>query len=79
MVVIVINSFVIVFYFKVVDLRFVGIVVMVFFIVLIGYVVVWLIGKMMKRCQEEIVFFIFMGGMRNISVGVVFVVMFFLF
>lgn len=78
MIVIVINSLEIVLYVMYLDIKFVGIVVVVFFIVMMGYVVVWLIGRFLKWSQDEIVFLIYMGGMCNISVGVVFVVLFFL-
>lgn len=77
MAVIAINSSAIAPYFKSIDLRFAGIAVTVFFIALTGYAAAWLIGKMMKRRQEEIVSLIFTGGMRNISAGAVLAVTFF--
>lgn len=77
MAVIAINSSVIAPYFQVIDLRFAGIAVMVFCIALTGYAVAWMIGKVMKRRQEEIVALIYTGGMRNISAGAVLAVGFF--
>ncbi len=42
-----------------------------------GYAVAWLIGRLMKRSQDEIVSLIYTGGMRNISAGAVLAVSFF--
>lgn len=77
MIVIAINSSEIAPYLQHVDARFAGIAAMVFFIAMTGYAVAWLIGRLMKRSQDEIVSLIYTGGMRNISAGAVLAVSFF--
>ncbi|MET1138930.1 bile acid:sodium symporter family protein, partial [Bacillus subtilis] len=65
--VVAINSSVLASYLKNVDLKFLTIAVTVFLVAFTGYLTAWLIGRLMKRPQEEIVALIFTGGMRNIS------------
>ncbi|MFB6499294.1 bile acid:sodium symporter family protein [Bacillus haynesii] len=69
--VVAINSSVVAPYLKNVDLKFLTIAVTVFLVAFTGYLTAWLIGRLMKRPQEEIVALIFTGGMRNISAGAV--------
>ena len=64
MIVIAINSSEIAPYVTHVDIKFAGIAGMVFFIAMTGYAVAWLIGRLMKRSQDEIVSLIYTGGMR---------------
>ncbi|WP_307893128.1 bile acid:sodium symporter family protein [Bacillus swezeyi] len=69
--VVAINSSVVAPYLKTVDLKFLTIALTVFLVAFTGYLTAWLLGRMLKRPQEEIVALIFTGGMRNISAGAV--------
>ncbi|MFN2746323.1 bile acid:sodium symporter family protein [Bacillus sp. z60-18] len=75
--VVAINSSVVAPYLKSVDLRFLTIAVTVFLVAFTGYVTAWLLGRLLKRPQEEITALIFTGGMRNISAGAVLATSFF--
>ncbi|MGE6631817.1 bile acid:sodium symporter family protein [Bacillus sp. NPDC077027] len=76
-VVVSINSSVVAPYLRVLDAAFFGKAAVVFLIALSGYIFAWLIGKLMKCSQEEIVAIVYTGGMRNISAGAVLAISFF--
>jgi predicted Na+-dependent transporter len=72
-----INSSVIAPYFHHLDYQYLLIALTVFFLAFSGYVISWLLGKLLRNSREVIVSLIYTGGMRNISVGAVLAVGFF--
>ncbi len=76
-IVVMLNGSVVAPYLKNINLKLVGIVLVVFFIALTGYLFSFLLGRVMKRDQETIITLTFTGGMRNISAGAVLAVSFF--
>ncbi|MFS0862013.1 bile acid:sodium symporter family protein [Fredinandcohnia sp. 179-A 10B2 NHS] len=75
--VVVINSAEIAPYLREVNLKLLAIAVVVFCIAFSGYLFAYLIGKLLKFEQQNLVCLIFTGGMRNIGAGVVIAVSFF--
>ncbi|MEC0304438.1 bile acid:sodium symporter family protein [Terribacillus saccharophilus] len=59
------------------DMTVIGIVLLVFCLSFTGYLLSWLLGKLFRYDRTEIVSVTFIGGMRNISAGVVLAVSFF--
>ncbi|MFS0561470.1 bile acid:sodium symporter family protein [Terribacillus sp. 179-K 1B1 HS] len=59
------------------DLTVMGIVLLVFCLSAGGYLLSWILGKLFRYGRKEIVSVTFIGGMRNISAGVVLAVSFF--
>ncbi|HBU91412.1 bile acid:sodium symporter family protein [Bacillus pumilus] len=76
-VVVSINSSVVAPYLRELDAAFFSKAATVFFIAMSGYAFAWLIGKVMKCTQGEIVAIVYTGGMRNISAGAVLAISFF--
>ncbi|MFP7480293.1 bile acid:sodium symporter family protein [Terribacillus saccharophilus] len=60
-----------------IDMTVIGIVLLVFCLSFTGYLISWLLGKLLHYDRTEIVSVTFLGGMRNISAGVVLAVSFF--
>lgn len=75
--VVMINSSAIAPYFKNFHLKLIIIAVVVFIIAASGYLISWLVGKLLKWEREEIISLIYTGGMRNISAGAVIAVTYF--
>ncbi|MBM7650799.1 bile acid:sodium symporter family protein [Neobacillus cucumis] len=76
-IVVMLNGAVVAPYLKNFNLKLVGIIVVVFFIALTGYLFSFFIGRLMKREQGTVITLTFTGGMRNISAGAVLAVSFF--
>ncbi|OLS40552.1 bile acid:sodium symporter family protein [Bacillus sp. MRMR6] len=64
-------------YLKNINLKLVSITLVVFFIALSGYVIAFLIGKLLGSDHDTLVALTFTGGMRNISAGAVIAVSYF--
>lgn len=60
-----------------VNLKLIGIAIIVFFIALSGYLISFFAGKLFKQDKETIIALMFSGGMRNISAGAVLAVSYF--
>lgn len=75
--VVMLNGAVVAPYLRHVNLKLVEITLVVFFIAILGYLLSFLAGKVMKRDREVIIALTFTGGMRNISVGAVLAVSYF--
>jgi bile acid:Na+ symporter, BASS family len=60
-----------------VSLKLIGIILVVFFIAMSGYLLSFFVGKLMKKDRELIITLTFTGGMRNISAGAVLAVSYF--
>ncbi|MEH7222341.1 bile acid:sodium symporter family protein [Bacillus sp. JJ1566] len=76
-VVVMINSAEIAPYLQNVNLKLIMISAVVFFIAFCGYLIAWVIGRLMKLDPDVIIALIFTGGMRNISAGAVIAITFF--
>ncbi|WML38313.1 bile acid:sodium symporter family protein [Neobacillus sp. OS1-2] len=76
-IVVALNGAVVAPYLKHINLKLLVIMVTVFFIALIGYVLSFLLGRLMKRDRDTVITMTFTGGMRNISAGAVIAVSFF--
>ncbi|ALC83395.1 MULTISPECIES: bile acid:sodium symporter family protein [Bacillus] len=76
-VVVSINSSVVAPYFQHIDYKFVLTALTVFILAFSGYLISWLLGRMLRNSREVIISLIYTGGMRNISVGAVLAVGFF--
>ena len=72
-----INASVVAPHLKGMDMTVIGIVLLVFCLSFTGYLLSWLLGKLFHYDRTEIVSVTFIGGMRNISAGVVLAVSFF--
>jgi predicted Na+-dependent transporter len=75
--VVMLNGAVVAPYFLDVNLKLIGIAIIVFFIALSGYLISFFAGKLFKQDKETIIALMFSGGMRNISAGAVLAVSYF--
>ncbi|MFP7298907.1 bile acid:sodium symporter family protein [Neobacillus niacini] len=76
-IVVMLNGAVIAPYLKNINLKLMGIILVVFFIAATGYVFSFFIGKLIRSDKDTIVSLTFSGGMRNISAGAVIAVTYF--
>ncbi|WP_077214382.1 bile acid:sodium symporter family protein [Bacillus dakarensis] len=76
-IVVMINSSTIAPYLKNIDAKLVFTALIVFLVAATGYILAWLIGKLLKWERDEIISLVFTGGMRNISSGAVIAVAYF--
>jgi len=76
-IVVMINSSVIAPYLSKIDSKLFYIATIVLFVSASGYVISWLIGKLLKLERDEMVALLFTGGMRNISAGAVLAISYF--
>jgi predicted Na+-dependent transporter len=76
-IVVMLNGAVVAPYLRHLSLKLAGIIGVVFFIALTGYLLSYGIGRILKRDKETTVSLIFTGGMRNISAGAVLAVSYF--
>jgi bile acid:Na+ symporter, BASS family len=76
-IVVMLNGAVVAPYLKNISLELITIAIGVFFIALTGYIFSFLIGRLFKLHQSEVVGLTFTGGMRNISAGAVIATSFF--
>jgi predicted Na+-dependent transporter len=74
---VVLNGAVVAPYLRNVNLKLMGILLVVFFVAVTGYLFSFLAAKFMKRDRETVVSLIFTCGMRNISAGAVMAISFF--
>nr|WP_263323334.1 bile acid:sodium symporter family protein [Neobacillus sp. Marseille-Q6967] len=75
--VVMLNGAVVAPYLRDINLKLIGIIFVVFFIALTGYIFSFLIGKLIKSDRDTVVSITFTGGMRNISAGAVIAVTYF--
>jgi bile acid:Na+ symporter, BASS family len=76
-IVVMLNGAVVAPYLKNINLKLVSITLVVFFIAMSGYVIAFLVGKLLKSDHDTLVSLTFTGGMRNISAGAVIAVSYF--
>jgi bile acid:Na+ symporter, BASS family len=76
-IVVLINSSVVAPYLRDINMKVVLIAIVVFFLAFSGYLISFLIGKLMKMDRGDVVALMFLGGMRNISAGAVLAISFF--
>ncbi|WP_186576824.1 bile acid:sodium symporter family protein [Aquibacillus kalidii] len=75
--VIMINSSVVAPYLKDINWKLVKIATVMFFIAFCGYLISWIVGRLLKKDRDVVVALTFTGGMRNISAGAVIAVAYF--
>lgn len=76
-VVVMLNGAVVAPYLLDINLKLVGIAVVVFFIAFSGYLISFLTGKLFRQDKETVIALTFSGGMRNISAGAVLAISYF--
>ncbi|MDN3017505.1 bile acid:sodium symporter family protein [Paenibacillus sp. BSR1-1] len=76
-IVVMLNGAVVAPYLKHINLKLISIIFVVFFIALSGYLLSFLIGRLLKQDRDTVITLTFTGGMRNISAGAVIAVSFF--